>query len=548
MRRTMLGLLVSLALAVLDLGVARAQQLKPVGPGSVEFTTPQGVDFRFGMSLEFQPTSVTDLDFNDDKNFKTITEFGSTGEEDLFVGVETRLFFSVAKDRVSLYTAVELDGTLDSRSIDANNPNIERLNLSLLLPEIASTFTVGADIYALDQIGGLVYIDDDPGLFLRGSAGPLSWQFGYHKRIDFGGQAGDSGGRFAARAGVDEDREDDTDIFSAKVGYDLRPGLHISPFFLAYLRNTPMSGPEQNRLGAVGPGGAPRPADPLQAVISGDRIQPSQQSYFLGLQGTALLGFVRASGEFVYLTGEIDGLVDRTTGALPFGRKSFDIDSFAAYLRLDFDISKRPWWPLRGIIPFVSAEFLRGDDDPFDSDLEGFVSVSSPNGLRPGDLPFLRKTVLGLGSPVVGDGTADFGFGVDGRGIGPTIGNILEGATFPSSNFFNNRFGKGDNPGYLKLSAGLQGAFSPSLELHVAGQYLRFDQTEPIEAEFRAFNIGSVDEEIGGGIDVVFVWKPQPQYQLRPFFSIFFPGDGTKKIAGDDSTAIVGGVNFFAFF
>jgi hypothetical protein len=45
------------------------------------------------------------------------------------------------------------------------------------------------------------------------------------------------------------------------------------------------------------------------------------------------------------------------------------------------------------VIPFVAAEFLRGDDDTTDRDLKGFVSPSSPNGLRPGDFPLSRKTV-----------------------------------------------------------------------------------------------------------------------------------------------------------
>lgn len=191
------------------------------------------------------------------------------------------------------------------------------------------------------------------------------------------------------------------------------------------------------------------------------------------------------------------------TGTLPFGHESFDINSFASYLRLDFDWSKERWWPLRGVIPFVQAEFLSGDDDPFDDTLEGFVSPSSPNALRPGDLPLLRKTALGLGSPILGDGTADFGFAVDGRGIGPTLGNIFEGATFNSALTFNNRFGKGDNPGHLMLSGGLQGSWNPKWDFHLIGRWLRFHRTEPIEAEFQSLGIGSVPSEIGGGIDAL---------------------------------------------
>lgn len=197
----------------------------------------------------------------------------------------------------------------------------------------------------------------------------------------------------------------------------------------------------------------------------------------------------------------------------------------------------------------MAAEFLRGDSDPLDDDLQGFVSPSSPAGLRRGDFPFLRRTVLGPSSPILGDGTADFGFATDGRGIGPTIGNILEGSTVSSAAFLNNRFGKGDNPGFLKLSTGLQGALAPQWDLHFTGYWLRFHRTEPIEEEFRSLGIGAVSSEIGGGLDLMVVYKPQREYQFRPFFSVLFPGAGAKKIAGGDTDpAVVGGVNFFAIF
>lgn len=551
MRRSVAVLVAGLFLGGLAIQPALAQQIKPVGPGSVDLTTKTGIDFKFGISLDFQPMSVHNLDFNKKTNFKTITEFAAIGEEDSIIGFEHRLFFTATKDRVSLYSAIELDGTLDERSIDANNPNIERLNLSLLVPEVGTTFSVGADVYALDPIGGLVYIDDDPGIWFKGGVGPWSWQAGWHKRTECGGDAGDSNLRFPCRAqGIFDKREDDTNIFTAKIGYDFQhPAgrFHLEPFFLAYLRDTPNSGTGLTRLNLVGPGGVTRPAtDPLQASIAD--IVPSQTSYYLGIQGTGNIGWLRPSVEFVYLTGDISGLIDRKTGKLPFGFESFDISSWAWYARLDFDWSKEPWWPLRGIIPFVSAEMLRGDSNPSDDTLHGFVSPSTPNALRAGDFPLLRKTVLGLGSPILGDGTADFGFAVDGRGTGPTIGNILEGQTFGGSSLFNNRFGKGDNPGYVKISGGLQGSWDKQWELHLIGNYLRFHKTEPIEAEFKSLNIGSVDRSIGGGIDVVVVYKPQPQYKIQPFISVFFPGSGAKRIAGGDDTAIIGGVDFFAMF
>lgn len=552
MKRSVVVLVVSLLLGGLPVTRALAQQIKPVGPGSVEYTDPKsGVNFKFGISLDFYPAFVKDLDFNKNTNFRTPTEFGFIGEEDTLMFFENRLFFTATKGRLSLYTAIELDGSLDSRAIDTNNPNIERLNLSLLVPEVNTTFTIGADIFAWDHIGALVYIDDDPGIWFRGGAGPWSWQTGWHKRIEFGGTAGDSGARAASRVSQFETREDDTNIFSGKIGYNFKHPYGtflLEPMVLAYLRNTPHSA-ATTRLTTVGPNGATRPADPLQvADIGPDRIQPNQETYYLGIQGTGNIGWLRPSAEFVYMTGFVGGLRDRAAGTLPFGHKSFDINSLATYVRLDFDWSKQRWWPLRGVIPFVAAEFLRGDPDASDDELEGFVTPSSPTGLRAGDIPLLRKTVLGLGSPIIGDGTADFGFAVDGRGIGPTIGNINEGGVFASATTFNNRFGKGDNPGYLMFSGGLQGAWNPQWEFHLIGRWLRYHTTDPIEQEFQSFGIGSVSSEIGGGIDVQVVYKPVPQFKIQPFFSIFFPGAGPKKIGGRDDTAILSGVNFFALF
>ena len=540
-----------LAVGGLASGPALAQQITPVGPGSIEFETDNDITFRFGISTDFQPTWTSNLDFNDDTNFRTITEFGAIGDDDDtgFIGLETRLYFSVAKDRLSLYTAFELDGTLDARTIDDNNPNIERINISLQIPEINSTLTAGADVYFLDGIGGLVYIDDDPGIWLKGGSGPWSWQAGWHKRLEFGGAAGDTGGRFAARAGVTEDRSDDTDFLSAKLGYDLKHStgtFRFEPFGLVQFRDSPSTGSGQTRLNLVGPGNEARPAgDPLQASIAD--VVPNQTSYFLGLAGMGSFGIFKPRAQFVYSGGEISGLRD-DNGVTPFGFDEFDISSYAAYARLDIDVSQKSWWPFGGFIPFVQGEILSGDDEPFDDELEGFVSPSSPNGLRPADFPFLRKTVLGLGSPVLGDGTANFGFATDGRGIGPTIGNILEGATFGGTALFNNRFGKGDNPGFVKLSLGAAGAFDPKWSLHLAGNYVRFSETESIEAEFGALDIGSVDKDIGYGLDMVLIYRPQPQFQVRPFFSVFVPGDGAEQLAGSDDTAYVGGIGFFAAF
>jgi len=557
---------------------ALAQRIRPAGPGTIHLQTPDGATFTFGASVDFQPMTLRDLNFNRKLNFRAITEFGALGQENDVIGFENRLFFTASKGLLSLYTAIELDGTLDEREADANTPNIERLNISLFQPWLNTTFTVGFDVYALDPIGGLVYADDDPGVWFKGGAGPWSWQAGWHKRLSFGGASGDSGGgiiganlsggrnesKFSsstpATTGLpfSNRRAADTDIFTAKVGYDLTHPfgrLHLEPFAMFYLRNSPMTGGEPNRLGTVGPGGATRPAnDPLQAPIGKNRIEPSQETWYLGLQTAGNIGWLRPSWEAVGLFGHIKGLIDRTNGTLPFGRKAFDILSMATYLRLDFDWSRERWWPLRGVIPFVSAEFLKGDPDPGSSTLQGFVSPSTPNMLRPSDFPFLRKTVLGLGgSPLFGNGTADFGFATDGRGIGPTIGNITEGQTFASAAVFNNRFGKGDNPGYLRLSTGLQGSWNPQWEFHLIGSFLRFHETAPVEAEFKAFKDsglfrGAISSELGGEINAMVVYKPVPEYQVRPFFSIFIPGAGAQALAGNNVPAIVSGVNFFAIF
>ncbi len=601
MKRKITGVIAGSLLVMLFAAPALAQKIRPVGPGTIHLQTPDGATFTFGASIDFQPMTLRDLNFNRNLNFRGITEFGALGQENDVIGFENRLFFTASKGRLSLYTAIELDGTLDEREADANTPDIERLNISLLVPEVNTTFTVGFDVYAVDPIGGLVYIDDDPGVWFKGGAGPWSWQVGWHKRLSFGGAAGDSGGgklgaeaggRFEDKFGLSRGggtgfvpfsnrRASDTDIFDAKVGYDLTHPfgrLHLEPFAIFYLRNSPMTGTETNRLGCVGPGGIPRPGavtvvpgngqtctgafvpgvDPLQASINKARIQPSQETWYAGLQAAGNIGWLRPSWEAVGLFGHIKGLRDRVNGSLPFGHKAFDILSMATYLRLDFDWSRERWWPLRAVIPFVSAEFLKGDPNPGSGTLQGFVSPSTPNALRPGDFPFLRKTVLGLGgSPLFGNGTSDFGFAVDGRGIGPTIGNITEGFTFGSAALFNNRFGKGDNPGYLKLSTGLQGSWNPQWDFHLVGNFLRFHETAPVEAEFRSFGGPTsvvdprpfkISSELGGEINAMVVYKPAPEYQIRPFFSIFIPGAGAQALAGGSEPAIVSGVNFFAIF
>ncbi|HSH13961.1 MAG TPA: hypothetical protein VLA15_09435, partial [Desulfurivibrionaceae bacterium] len=77
-----------------------------------------------------------------------------------------------------------------------------------------------------------------------------------------------------------------------------------------------------------------------------------------------------------------------------------------------------------------------------------------------------------------------WGFDTISRGTGPTLGGILPDETLgPDGTTFNNRGGKGGNPGFYKVAGGVTGKIDSNLDTHFGFNVYWYNTTEPLEAE-----------------------------------------------------------------
>jgi hypothetical protein len=263
---------------------------------------------------------------------------------------------------------------------------------------------------------------------------------------------------------------------------------------------------------------------------------------------------VEGAGSF----GELENL--GTSFSAIYGKTEVDIDSFAVYGELALDLTAQGL----GITPFVALDWRRGDDNPNDATLKGYVPISDLSAALRKD-GFKGQSISSLGPPILGGGGEDgWGFNTTGRGIGPTIGSILEGFGADTT-FFNSRWGKADNPGLLKATAGFLGKITPQVDMKAAVSYFRFDTTASIKEEAcrnrtsRGIigclpSVIKISEDMGFEINANIGWSPVPAFRIQPFISVFVPLDAVDDInalfldSNNSRTAYLAGVEFRAQF
>jgi hypothetical protein len=507
-------------------------------------------------------------------NFRSfVSPDSQIGDSTLNIFNFTNLLFDLAKGPLSIHINLENEARIDENVADINHLNLERASLTYKTPGFGD-LTIGFDVHLFDPEGGLVYQDEDPGIWLVGSQGIFSWNLGYHKRLSRNGgkPLGNLIGGFGAAAdGTQRGLLDrDTDIFEARVGFNFGPILSVSPFFLANLRHTTSQATSDLWSCPTGTCGAVPGADPGRAEI-----------YYPGVVVTSKLGPLNLTVEGVGMFGEMRelGPVFQTL----YGRNQLDIESFAVFAEIALDLTAQGL----GLTPYVNLDYRRGDDKPLDGTLEGYTAISDLSQALRKD-GFRLQSIQSLGAVTLGNGGEDgWGFNTTGRGLGPTLGTILEdlGA---AGTFFNNRFGKGDNPGLLKFSAGVLGKVNSAWDAHVGFSYIRFDTVEPIKVEAAANRISrgvltpaqtaacpgglsprnriqcvantlSVNEDAGFEFNFNVGFSPVPAFRIQPFVSVFVPLDAADNIqdlflgttpgsASTTKTAYTAGVEFRAQF
>ena len=577
MRKWLIALLaVTLALSWVPLKAAQAASI---------IKTEDGLEFKFGLVEKVQFYTLNGADFTENVpsckagggqcNFRSfVSPDTNIGDSQLNIFNFTNLLFDLSKGPLSIHINLENEARIDENVADINHLNLERASLTYKTPGFGD-LTIGFDVHLFDPEGGLVYQDEDPGIWLVGSQGMFSWNLGYHKRLSRNGgaplgtflQAIALGSAFAD--GRARSIDVDTDILEGRVGLNFGPILSVSPFFLANIRHTRQGGDlfacPTNALGAgLTCSGIPG--------VSGGR----SEIYYPGVVVTSKIGPLSLTAEAVGQFGEI-----RELGASQvalYGKDKLDIESFAVFAEVALDLSAQGF----GLTPYINLDYRRGDDSPLDGSLGGYVAISDLSQALRKD-GFRLQSIQSLGAVTLGNGGEDgWGFNTSGRGVGPTIGTILEGLS--TSSTFNSRFGKADNPGLLKLSAGVLGKVNSMWDTHIGMSYIRFDTVEPIKIEAalnrdsrlpaltppacvaagpansgaRAkclANTLSVSEDAGVEFSFNVGYSPVPAFRIQPFVSVFVPLAAADDISrlflsndGSTRTAYTAGVEFRAQF
>lgn len=588
MRRLLIALLAGmLAMSWMSLRAAQAASI---------IKTEDGLEFKFGLVEKVQFYTLNGADFTSkvpscgplgptpgECNFRSfVSPDSQIGDNQVNVFNFTNLLFDLGKGPVSIHINLENEARIDENKADINHVNLERAALTYKTPGFGD-LVVGFDVHLFDPEGGLVYQDEDPGIWLVGSNGPWSWNLAYHKRLsrNGGNPLGNLIGGFGPLAnGTLRNTDVDTDIFEVRGGFNFPfPGgnISLSPMLLAHIRHT---------TGAAGANifSCPDGTCAGVPVVNADGPTPNAQIrgelFYPGLVVTSKVGSLNFIFEGVGLVGELRNL-GSSFQALYGGRKEIDIESFAIFGEASMDLTAMGL----GLTPYVNVDFRRGDDDALKpgSDrgtLMGYVPISDlTQALRKDG--FRLQSIQSLGAVTLGNGGEDgWGFNTTGRGVGPTIGTILEGFGLDKT-FFNSRFGKADNPGMIKVSGGVLGKINSQWDMHAGVSYIRFDTVEPIKLE-GAFNRDSrgltpagcvpagpagsldrarciantlkVDEEAGVEINFNVGFSPVPAFRVQPFFSVFVPLDGADDIQGlfldskETRTAYTAGVEFRAQF
>ena len=579
---------------LLAVGVAMSLAPMKAAQAASIIKTDDGLEFQFGMAQKVQFHTINGFDLTNNASFcgGGACNFRSLSVPDIAIGNQpfsvwnfTNLLFTLSKGPVSIYTNLEVEAAMDERVADVNHLNLERAQLTWKTGVIGD-LTVGFDVHLFDPEGGLIYQDEDPGAWLIGSQGPISWNLGYHKRLqkNRGNQLGIGGVVPYEEFTTADPKDHDANIFEARVGFNLPlPGgnLNISPMFLYYARHVPQSGTADGAVGnlvACPTLTCANPAvnsfNPNLANIGGVADDSHSNIYFPGLVLTGKFGplsfTVEGAGQF----GTIDNL-----NPAAFGFSSMDFGSWAAFGELALDLTDKGI----GLTPFVSVDYRSGDGNPYDDSLGGYVAISDlTSALRKDGFKF--QSLTSMGTPLFGaGGEAAWGFNTGGRGTGPTIGSIIDDITLSSGVFFNNRFGKADNPGLLKATAGVLGKITPQVDMKVAASYLGFDTTKPIQAEAAANQLSrgitpascaaqsaaggarspraqctagtlSFSKDMGVEINFNIGWSPVPAFRIQPFASVFIPLDGAQDISNaflgssDTRTGYIAGMEFRAQF
>jgi hypothetical protein len=430
------------------------------GPGSVSVTTKKGIQMSFGAQVRMIPTVESDWDFGmsdevdgyitnpstGQTNFNNSLLKGHLNESGLvnnnYIRTESRVYFNaLPQDRKwSFYAALEYDRPIENESVDdrggpesESNFGLERLHGTIELP-MNMRFHAGWDVWGVDIIdaGGLVYGDDNPGFWLTGDYGALSFNVGYFKLEENNFQTKSS----FEDSGLDLEDETnaDRDIYAGYLTYDINKEHKFQPF---YVYDRIRSIPVRDFLARLS-------ADNF-GISTGEKAETD--SHHVGAYYTGQAGMLEYFLEGVYQFGSADdtGLNDAINPYTqqPYANHNdYDIAAYAVAGDLALQLKDFVGFSLK---PHIGGLYTSGDDDPNDDELNGYTGVE--NAQRFSQYWGGENTIVGDTNFVFGSLLYGYLPELYGNGTPVSIGGLQNAAGFGG--------GRGDNPGLSMTSLGL---------------------------------------------------------------------------------------------
>jgi hypothetical protein len=469
------------------------------GPGSVEVTVPGDITLKMGAQVRFIPTSEINRDFglsDDLTSAQEATAAGGLGHQGVFanstrghltegagalkddyIRTENRLFFNFAHDQDwDVYMMLEMDTLFTSSSADrtdfvkghqSQQFGIERLNASFNLPWMSSRFRGGWDARGIDiAYGGFVYADDDPGFGLVGGADGWKWEAWYIKKKET--EAGYGTTTTNSVGTPNQHNTRDRTLYYAKLGHEF-DSTSLEAFGMYHYNH-----------------------------VGGNKVD----HYIGGVQGKGTYGIFMPMFEAAYAFGDYDSAT--------VGIEDGDIKSWGAFADLAVALSET-------VQAHVGGYYLTGDDDPNDTDLEGFAPVTGISRFSPR---------FGSEQSISHDGNALLG--------------QIEYSMFPAYYGTTNYSGAGitgtsdfDNPGFKMVGAGLKAGFG-KFKYATNVMAMWFEAEEAVKAYYERPAIGLTNVKIDDFMGIE--WMNELSYKLydsvtvKAGASFLLPGDGAEDI------------------
>jgi hypothetical protein len=289
-----------------------------------------------------------------------------------------------------------------------------------------SRLHAGWDVWGLDysDAAGLVYADDNPGFWLTGDKGDVSWNVGYFKLGENNFQ-----NSITDLKTPNSSNTRDRDLFAGYVDYKFNPN-HKTRIFYAYdqIRNVAT----KDLLGVLTGGAVPGTGVNKTAVAP----SPKTDSHHVGGYYVGNFGPVELFGEGVYQFGTADG-----TG-LGGAQEKMDISAYALSGDVTLELKDQIGF---GLKPHVGFMYTSGDKNANDNKLGGYEGVNNAQRFSNrwgGENTIIGDTNLALGSMLYGY-------------LPELYGNGTPVATGGLQNTVGFGGGRGDNPGIAMLSYGI---------------------------------------------------------------------------------------------